>query len=180
MKHKNILLVCSYLAAIVAANLSIVYFGPQAAIWNALVFIGLDLTARDNLHEAWHGRQLWLKMAALIATGSLLSWILNAGAGRIAVASFAAFGLAGLSDALVYAALGSRSRIVKINGSNVISSIVDSAVFVAVAGLPWFIVPGQIAAKIIGGIVWSVVLSRLSNYGLHATGQPCLFTQDSH
>lgn len=161
MKHKNTLLVCSYLAAIVAANLSIVYFGPQAAIWNALVFIGLDLTARDSLHETWHGRQLWLKMAALIAAGSLLSWLLNAGAGHVAAASFAAFGLAGLSDALIYTIMGGRSRIVKINGSNVVSGIVDSAVFVGVAGLPWVIVPGQIAAKIIGGAVWSVILHKI-------------------
>lgn len=162
MKYKNHLLVCSYLAAIVAANLSIVYFGPAAAIWNAAILIAFDLTARDGLHEAWHGRHLWPKMAALIAAGSLLSWALNSDAGPIALASFLAFGAAGVSDALIYAAMGNKSRLIKMNGSNVASSIVDSAVFVGVAGLPWVIVPGQIAAKIIGGFVWSVVLSRLT------------------
>lgn len=151
------------MAAIVAANLSIIYFGPQAAIWNAFILIAFDLTARDALHEAWQGHHLWGKMLMLIATGSLLSWWLNADAARIALASFVAFGLAGLSDALIYAVLGDKSRLVKMNGSNVISSIIDSVVFVSIAGLPWFIIPGQIAAKIIGGVMWSVLLIRLSN-----------------
>lgn len=160
MKLKNILLVCSYLVAIVAANLSIVYFGPASAIWNAAILIAFDLTARDGLHEAWQGRHLWLKMAALIAAGSLLSWWLNADAGPIALASFLAFGAAGVADTLIYAVLGNRSRLVKMNGSNVVSSIVDSVVFVAVAGLPLAIAPAQIAAKILGGAMWAIAISR--------------------
>lgn len=160
MKLKNILLVCSYLAAIVAANLSIVYFGPAAAIWNAAILIAFDLTARDGLHEAWNGRNLWPKMAALITVGSLLSWWLNADAGKIALASFLAFGASGIADALTYTALGGRSRMIKMNGSNVVSSVVDSAVFVLIAWLPWIIIPGQIIAKIIGGAVWSTVISN--------------------
>ena len=66
-----------YLVAIVLANLSVAHFGPSAAVVNAFIFIGLDLTTRDELHERWHGRNLWLKMACLIAAGSLLSWFLN-------------------------------------------------------------------------------------------------------
>lgn len=163
------MLIAMYLAAIVAANLSIVYFGPQAAIWNAFILIAFDLTARDALHEAWRGRYLWPKMLALIATGSLLSWWLNADAAQIALASFVAFGLAGLSDALIYAVLGDKSRLVKMNGSNVVSSIVDSTAFVLVAGLPLVIIPGQIIAKIVGGAVWSVLLTRPSNNHMQGT-----------
>lgn len=158
-----------------AANLSIVYFGAQAAIWNAFVLIAFDLTARDALHEAWRGRHLWPKMLALIATGSLLSWWLNADAAQIALGSFVAFGLAGLSDAAIYAVLGDKSRLVKMNGSNVVSSTVDSVVFVLVAGLPWFIIPGQIVAKIVGGAVWSVLLTRPSNKHLQGTPQASFF-----
>jgi len=163
IQYKNVLFICSYLAAIVAANLSIVYFGPQAAIWNALILIAFDLTARDRLHDAWQGRQLWPKMFLLIASGSLLSWWLNADAAQIALASFVAFGLAGLSDALIYAVLGDKSRLVKMNGSNVAGSIVDTVAFVLLAGLPLWVIPGQIIAKIVGGAVWSVLLSRPSN-----------------
>lgn len=152
------LLLGLYLLAIVAANLSIVYFGPQAAIWNAFLLIGLDLTARDRLHEQWQGPALWPRMLILIATGSLLSWWLNADAARIALASFLAFALAGLSDAIIYQLLGDKSRILKVNGSNVVSAIVDTIIFVLIAGLPVWIIPGQIAAKIIGGFLWSFIL----------------------
>ena len=83
--------VIMYLAAIVAANLTVAYFGPAISILNAFLFIGLDLTARDALHEQWNGRHLVRNMALLIASGSLLSWFLNHDAGQIALASFLAF-----------------------------------------------------------------------------------------
>jgi hypothetical protein len=51
-------LIIGYLAAIMAANLLVVQFGPSIAIVSAFLFIGLDLTTRDYLHEAWRGR--WL------------------------------------------------------------------------------------------------------------------------
>ena len=47
-------------------------------------FIGLDLTARDALHDHMARPSPGLKMAALIASGSLLSWFLNRDAGQIA------------------------------------------------------------------------------------------------
>jgi queuosine precursor transporter len=155
------LLIVLYLAAIIAANLSVAAFGPGVAVLNAALFIGLDLSARDRLHEQWRGRGLWWKMAALIAAGSVLSWLLNTGAGRIALASFAAFAAAGVADTLMYRALGSRAYLVKVNGSNVVSAVVDSLVFGALAfSLPllWPVVLGQIAAKVAGGVLWSLVL----------------------
>lgn len=164
-------LIAGYLGAIVIANLSVVYFGPPAAIWNAFFLIGFDLVARDGLHEVWQGRYLWPKMLALIAAGSLLSWWLNADAGRVALASFAAFSLAGGSDAIIYAILGKQNRLVKMNGSNFISSIIDSFAFVLIADLPLFIIPAQIAAKISGGFIWSLLLAlvlRPSNKSLNS------------
>ena len=64
------LLIGAYLAAIVAANLSVATFGPAVSVANAFVFIALDLSSRDRLHEAWTGRGLAWRMAALIASGS--------------------------------------------------------------------------------------------------------------
>ncbi len=154
-------LIVMYLAAIVAANLTTAAFGPGMSVINALLFIGLDLTARDRLHEQWSGRDLWRNMALLIGAGSILSAALNWNAASIAVASFAAFAAAGVVDTVVYAAMGSRARLVKINGSNIASAAVDSVVFPALAfGLPLLvpIMVGQFAAKTIGGAVWSVVL----------------------
>lgn len=150
-----------YLAAIVSANLLVAQFGPSIAVLNAFLFIGLDLTARDHLHEQWHNRGLVWKMTLLIATGSALSWFLNRDAGQIALASFAAFACAGVADALVYQVLGAKARLLKINGSNVVSAGVDSFVFPALAfGFPllWGIMLGQFAAKVLGGGLWSLII----------------------
>lgn len=157
-----------YLTAIIAANLTVAAFGPGVVIFNSFLFIALDLTARDKLHEAWRGRHLWPRMAALIGAGSVLSWLLNASAGPIALASFCAFALSGTSDALVYHLLRDRAQLVRINGSNLVSAAVDSVVFLILlavfAGLPWPAVPllaaGQWLAKVGGGALWSVVLAR--------------------
>ncbi|RMH00517.1 MAG: VUT family protein [Chloroflexi bacterium] len=148
-----------YLVAIILANLSVAAFGPNVAILNAFLFIGLDLTARDKLHDAWRGNRLLPKMAALIAAGSALSWILNRNAGPIALASFVAFAAAATTDALVYHRLGHYPRWLRINGSNIPSAAVDSVVFptLAFGSFLWSIVLGQFVAKTLGGFVWSLI-----------------------
>jgi hypothetical protein len=152
-----------YLSAIVAANLTVAYFGPAWSIVNAFLFIGLDLTARDRLHDVWRGKYLWPKMLALIAVGSLLSWFLNRNAGQIAIASFIAFASAGAIDAIVYHFLGGYPRWLRINGSNVPSAAVDSIVFptLAFGGFLPLITLGQFGAKVAGGAVWSVILAYI-------------------
>ncbi len=151
-----------YLSAIILANISVAYFGPAVAVVNAFLFIGLDLTARDKLHEAWRGNGLLWKMVALIAVGSLLSWLLNRNAGTIALASFVAFAAAASVDALVYHRLLHLPRWARINGSNVPAALVDSIVFPVLA-FDWspllWLIAGQFLAKVAGGFLWSVILS---------------------
>lgn len=159
------MIIAMYLGAIIAANLLVAWLGPAASISNAALFIGLDLTSRDKLHDAWRGRGLVWKMGALIAAGSFLSWLLNRDAGQIALASLVAFAAAACVDTLVYHLLCDRAHLVKVNGSNVFSAAVDSTVFPTLAFgtfMPW-IVLGQFAAKVIGGAVWSVILLRGSS-----------------
>lgn len=129
---------------------------------NAFLFIGLDLTGRDKLHEAWHGRGLLWKMAILIAAGSGISYALNRDAGQIAVASFIAFACAAIADTLVYSLLHDKAYMVKINGSNIISAAVDSLVFptIAFGGFSPWITLGQFAAKVAGGYFWSRIIVR--------------------
>lgn len=156
-------LIALYLFAIVAANLSVATFGASVTIVNAFVFIALDLTTRDRLHEQWHGHHLWRNMLLLIGGGSILSAVLNWNAAPIALASFVAFAAAGITDTVVYGLLGERSKLVKMNGSNLFSAAVDSFVFPVLAfGFPplWGIVLGQFAAKVIGGALWSYILTR--------------------
>lgn len=151
-----------YLAAILLANLIITRFGPAAALPVAFVFIGLDLTARDRLHDAWHRRGLFWKMALLIGAGSILSFVLNRNSAPIALASFVAFAAAALADTLVYHVLRERARMLRINGSNVVSAAVDSIVFPTLAFGGWLpaIVAGQFAAKVGGGFLWSLILTK--------------------
>lgn len=151
-----------YLLSIVLANLSVVIFGPSVVVVNAFLLIGLDLTLRDKLHESWSGKNLALKMGLLILAGSVISYLLNAEAARIAIASFVAFLSTGIVDTFVYQRLFDRPLLVKMNGSNVLSALVDSVLFVTIAFgifLPVLIV-GQVIAKIGGGFFWSLFIRR--------------------
>jgi len=127
MRHNNWMYVCAYLAAVILANLSVTVWGPAVTIINAFLFIGLDLTARDRLHDAWQEQHLFIKMSALIAAGSILSFLLNKNSGQIALASFSAFACAATVDTFVYQKLHTKPRWLRINGSNIPSAAVDSA-----------------------------------------------------
>lgn len=156
-------LIILYLIAVVGANLSTAYFGPISTPFNAFVLVALDLTTRDGLHERWQGSRLWLRMFLLIAAGGFLSWLLNNDAGTIAIASCISFIAAGFADAIVYQLLFKHPRFVKLNGSNVVSSTVDSFLFptIAFGGFIWWATFGQLFAKIVGGYLWSLVLQKL-------------------
>ncbi len=149
-----------YLAAIVLANFIVLWFGPTATIFNAFVLIGLDLSMRDKLHDLWRGKKLVLKMGMLIFAGSAITWLLNAEAGRIALASVIAFSTAAIVDTLLYTLYYKKSFLVKANISNVGGSLADSILFPTVAFgsfLP-FIILGQFTAKFLGGFIWAYII----------------------
>ena len=150
-----------YLLAAVAANTVVSMWGPWALTITALVMIPLDLTTRDLLHDRWHGNWLWPRMFALVLSGSALSYLTASPA--VCVASAASFCLAGLTDAAAYAALSKHSKLVKMNGSNVASAIVDSVAFPLIAFSVFIpsLSATQAVMKIGGGVVWSFVLVRM-------------------
>jgi queuosine precursor transporter len=163
LQKNTIFIIALYLGAIVIANLLVAYYGPKITVLCAFAFIGLDLTTRDNLHDAWRKQGLLWKMGVLILAGSVLSVILNWGARRIALASCIAFASAAIIDTITYHILREKIRFLRVNGSNVVSAAVDSIVFPSVAFgvfLPW-IVLGQFAAKVLGGMLWFFILSVL-------------------
>lgn len=165
MNTRTAAAVAVYLAAIVAANLTLATFGAAAAIPVGLVLIGLDLTLRDKLHDQWAGRRLPIYMGALIAAGGALSWLLNADAGRVAVASCVAFTVAALIDALVYHQLRHWTPRRRAITSNIPAAAADSYLFLALAfpgPAPLLIVLVQFVAKTIGGAVWALVIYRRS------------------
>ena len=158
------LAVSLYIAAMVVANLTVAAFGPAITPINAFLLIGLDLTLRDRLHERWAHRALWPRMLALIAVAGAVSWLLNPASGRIALASVAAFVVAGLVDAVVYQALRDRPWMVRANGSNVAGAAADSLLFptIAFGGLLPAVVAMQFVAKVAGGAFWAWLLQRLT------------------
>jgi uncharacterized membrane protein len=161
-KAAGALLVSAYLIAIVAANLLVARYGPAVTPFTAFALIGLDLTCRDALHDRWQHRHLPARMGALIAAGSLLSWVLNRDAGRVALASCVAFGLAALADAGIYHTRRRRGWLDRSNTSNLAGALVDSLVFptLAFGALLPLVVAAQFAAKVAGGLVWSLLLVK--------------------
>lgn len=148
-----------YILSLVAANLTVVYFGPWFSIINSFLLIGLDLTLRDKIHELWEGK--WLPMGCLIATASIISYLLNPASGIIALASFVAFAVSMLVDTIVYQYLIKKSWVVKSNGSNIASSAIDSILFptIAFGGLMPEIVLMQFLAKVFGGAIWVYIIT---------------------
>ena len=146
-----------YAVAMTVANLLVAKFGPAVTPINAFVLIGLDLALRDWLHVRL---KTW-QMGALIAATGVLTYGLNQQAGMIAVASAVAFTAAALVDWMAFAKIKG-SWMVRANGSNVAGAAVDSLVFptIAFGTLMPQIVLAQFAAKVFGGYIWSVVISR--------------------
>ena len=164
----NKTLLCgAWLCAIVAANLSIAHWGPQAALYNGFLFLGLDLSTRDALHDMWRGR-LIRNMGALIAVGGALSWVLARlltdpvlNVERIALASLVAFTCAAMADTLVYHRLRDHTWYVRANQSNLVSAAVDSVLFLTIAGIWSFQLGfGLWCAKVAGGVSWSFLLAK--------------------
>jgi uncharacterized PurR-regulated membrane protein YhhQ (DUF165 family) len=152
-----------YLFSIVLANFVVLWFGPKSTIINAFLLIGMDLTLRDKLHDRWHNDRLWLKMFLLIFSGSMITYFLNRSALQIASASVVAFSFATITDTIIYSFLIKQKFLVKANGSNLGSALVDSVLFPTIAFgmfMP-LIILGQFLAKVFGGFVWSVMLNRV-------------------
>lgn len=152
-----------YIAALVLANLLIAWLGPWFSPINAFVLIGLDLSLRDKLHEQWQNNKLILKMSGLIGAASIVSYLLNPTAGAIALASFVAFAFSMIMDTIAYHFLRHKSWKIRSNGSNVAGAAVDSIAFptIAFGSLMPEIVLLQFLAKVLGGFVWTLLLSKM-------------------
>jgi len=153
-----------YIAALVSANLLVAWLGVWFSLINAFVLIGLDLSLRDKLHDLWEGDKLPIKMGGLIASASIISYVINPATGMIAFASLAAFSLSMVADSLAYQYLKRKEWMIRANGSNIAGSAIDSVVFptIAFGTLMPEIVLLQFLAKVSGGFIWSWLLNKLS------------------
>jgi hypothetical protein len=152
------MLIASYIAAMVVANMLVWWLGPWSSPFIAFVLIGLDLTLRDVMHD----RLTRWQMLAVVLAGGAITWAVNPAAAHIAIASATAFTVSAAADWLAYTYLRSRPWLVRANGSNVVGAAVDSLIFptMAFGGFLPHIVAMQFAAKVGGGALWSWCLRK--------------------
>lgn len=133
----------NFVGLVAASNWLTVEYGLLGGIVAAgTLTAGLVLAARDAVRET---AGVWAALAC-IAAGVAVSAIM-AGP-RLALASGAAFALSELVDTAVYEPLRRRSHTRALAWSNLVGSVIDSVLLLALAGFPmWPAVAGQVAVK---------------------------------
>lgn len=148
---KALIVAVSIVGCVAVANTATTYLGLVPAGFGLLVTAGtyaagLTLALRDVLHEI--GGIGWV--LAAIAGGAGLSLVLADR--RIALASAAAFALAEIFDLAVYTPLRRRSWRLAVIASNAVGAVVDTLVFLLIAGFP--LAAGLVAGQLLVKAVW--------------------------
>lgn len=149
-------MLAGYLFSVVAANIASAHLSALAfaglVVPAGTLFAGASLTARDLLHDTMGVRGV----AAGILVGAGLSTVFASPG--IALASGVAFTASELVDALVYAQLRHRHRLVAVAVSNVAGLVSDSLLFVPLAFGSFAAVPGQVVGKTVATALTLVAL----------------------
>jgi queuosine precursor transporter len=161
-----------YVASIAGANWMISHVGRPVAGAHVLpvgfgleapsgVYLaGLTFVARDIVQ-----RLIGLRVGVVaIVIGATLSWWFSSPA--IAVASGVTFLLSESCDFLVYTPLQARHFPFAVVGSGLVADVVDSVVFLTLAGIPLAVaLPGQLVGKAWVVLIGGVVAGFLRRYG---------------
>lgn len=155
--------VVAYLTSIVASNWLTAHYGLVPVGFGLLAtagtyMAGLAFVARDAVQDT-AGR---LAALGALAAGGALSWFLATP--QLALASTVAFAISELADMAVYTPLRKRGYIRAATASNLVGAVVDTLVFLWLAGfgLAALIVAGQLVGKawITVVVVGLVVIAR--------------------
>lgn len=153
----------AYLSCIVIANWLTAHYGFTSVGFGLMAtagtFVaGAAFVARDSMQDT-SGRLVAL---AVLVAGAGLSWF--AATPQLALASAAAFGLSELADMAIYTPLRRRGYVRAAVASNLVGSIVDTFVFLSIAGfgLAPLVVTGQLVGKAwaTGAVIVGVVIVR--------------------
>jgi uncharacterized PurR-regulated membrane protein YhhQ (DUF165 family) len=140
----------AYVTCIVLANWMTGHFGlvhiAGLAVTAGTFAAGLSFVARDALQDA-AGRR-WV-LAAIVAGAALSAGLSPV---QLAVASGVTFLASESADMAVYTPLKDRSRLAGWVASNVVGSLIDSALFLWLAGFPMSGFFGQSAVKVAVGV----------------------------
>ena len=110
-------------------------FAPSGVLW-----AGIALTLRDLVQRRLGFWFSWLA----VFIGAVLSAVLDP---ALAIASGAAFFLAETADLFVYTPLQRRNLLGAVIASNIVGMVVDSFVFLSLAGIPLIFIEGQVVGK---------------------------------
>ena len=140
------LLALALLVAVAAANAAIARWGVVPVGFGLMApagvyFAGLTFSLRDALHEV--GGRRWV-VGAILA-GAALSALLSP---ALAAASGLAFLLSELADYAVYSPLRRRGWLGAVVASNAVGAVVDSALFLWLAGFDMAFLGGQVVGKL--------------------------------
>ena len=135
-----------------------VFFGLEAP--SGVYLAGLTFVARDVLQRL-AGIRVGI---AAILLGALVSW--GVSSASLALASGGTFLLSETCDFLVYTPLQAKNFPLAVIGSGLVSDVVDSTVFLTLAGIPLSLAfPGQLVGK-----AWLVLAGGLVAGFLRRTG----------
>lgn len=159
MTLKSVLAPAAYVACIVLANVLTARFGLVSVGFGLMVMAGtyaagFALLARDVAQDA-SGRLAVL--AAIVVGAALSAWLSTP---QLALASGVAFLLAESADMAVYTPLRDRGWARAVLASNVVGAVVDTLVFLWLAGFPltWTTVGGQMVGKLLWATLLPVVI----------------------
>lgn len=161
---KSLGLLIGYVATILAANYvtteyGMVPVGFGLAATAGTYLIGLLFILRDSLQDVAGKAAVF----GAIAVGALLSYFISDP--FIATASVVAFVLAEVIDFCIYTPLRKRGYVRAAIASNTVGSLVDTVVFLTVAGFPVAAaLPGQMVGKLLITAVVVALVAGIRGY----------------
>ena len=135
----------AFLAVVVATNAITATLGivtwAGVAVTAGTWLAGFAFVARDSVQETLGGR--WV--VGCILAGAAISGLFSP---QLALASAVAFLLSELADFAVYSPLRRSGRTRAALASNAVGAVVDSALFLALAGFPLWLIWAQVGIKV--------------------------------
>lgn len=145
-----------YLVAFILANFIVLWFGRTGLIFTALFLIPFDFVMRCIFHETWKGKELILKLGALVLASSIATYLINSDTKTIAIGSALGFISAQIFAGIFYQLFIKKAYWIKVNGSDAVGILIDSIVFqlIAFGSINLFITLSQFSMKLLGGVFW--------------------------
>lgn len=136
-----------FLACILAANYVTTAWGMVPVGFGLIAtagtyFAGLSFVLRDTIQDTLGKRAV----IALIVVGALLSYLIADP--FIALASGVAFLFSEVTDLAIYTPLRSRGYLRAAIASNIVGAVVDTFLFLTIAGFPLSAWQGQVVGKV--------------------------------